>query len=563
MKTILSAVPTYVDEVDDNSGSFIVEDDDSDDPEHDMSDGWYHRAHADDAIAGAVRTQWVWNDCWTAWSMPFTGREGLADIKKRLNGILESTSPTIERIKKSRKKSDNTLEEEIHQALECIPECEAESEKFHSQVTQEYSESSPEPRDCCCVLSSQYVKGCGGEVTHRVECRSIKVNLLKGGTFGLTFQGLLLTATTNEDALLFVGYRVQSINNTPVYSWQQLQATLRAHKKKRSSKGILLTFHPKYMQTAEVQSVGSQVPLYKHSVFDSSWKYIPPMSVFGPGLMLENIARSKSSSIFQCVLLQTNKKRVKRTRYAASFQRSHLRYIYPTAFFDFQKGDPGSHNPSGHLFAIHSAVREFIETHKRDEQFSLFNRPVHPGLDNIPSYFGIIQRPMDIGTIATLLDNGLYDSEEQVMDDINIVWSNCKEFNPKGDSVYNYAVVLEASFKTIYTKYQNQLEFSASDTESEEAALVGTNSAASDLIELFVNTPQYSPLFLEVCRELASVKDAARWAVQRPRKTPVEDDDEDEDVDVVFKINPHNITRDIVDRITVILLEDGSELGDE
>ena len=555
---LLSAVPMCTAVIDDELDSFSLTENDSDFEDPQMADIWYHRAHAADTVAGAVRMQWVRDGNWKTWQMPFSGREGLEEMRSKLESSLEETIPGLQKLQKPKKvkrKNEISEKEEIQQALKTIPKCETIAENYFQLIDRKYTIANPEPPYCSCLLSSLYVKSCGDDITHRIRCRSIKVRLLETGDFGLTFQGLLLTATVNEDALLFVGFRLHSLNHTPLYSWQQLQSILRLHKENQI-KAILLTFHPKYMITNEVQTVGSQVPLYRHSVYDSTWKYLAPLSVFGPGLMLENITSTDSASLFQCVLLQTNKKRVKRTRYAASFKRSHLRYIYPTVFSDFINEDAGRHNPSAHLFSVHSAVRELIDVHKKDDLFTLFNRPVHPGFDGIPTYLGVTKRPMDLGTISILLDNGLYDNEEQVLDDISLVWFNCREFNPEGNSVHEYATKLHKSFTSIFTKYHNLLEFSSQDSESEEASLLRNTPAATELIDLVYDTPQYSPLFIEIIRILASFKNAGRWAVQKPRRTPVEDDDDDDDVDVVFKINIQNITKEMINSVKDVLQSD-------
>ncbi|KAJ7648888.1 Bromodomain-containing protein, partial [Mycena rosella] len=47
-------------------------------------------------------------------------------------------------------------------------------------------------------------------------------------------------------------------------------------------------------------------------------------------------------------------------------------------------------------------------------------------------YFDEIEHPMDFGTIAANLTAGDYEIMEEFRKDIELVFSNCKKFNPLG-----------------------------------------------------------------------------------------------------------------------------------
>ncbi len=46
--------------------------------------------------------------------------------------------------------------------------------------------------------------------------------------------------------------------------------------------------------------------------------------------------------------------------------------------------------------------------------------------DEAPRYYEIIQTPMDLGTIKARFKKKEYGSAQEVMDDVNTVWENCR-----------------------------------------------------------------------------------------------------------------------------------------
>jgi hypothetical protein len=60
--------------------------------------------------------------------------------------------------------------------------------------------------------------------------------------------------------------------------------------------------------------------------------------------------------------------------------------------------------------------------------YSCFYRLAYGLLD----YPSIVKNPMDLGTIQTKLSNGQYLYVEDMIDDIQLVWDNCKLYNSPG-----------------------------------------------------------------------------------------------------------------------------------
>lgn len=70
----------------------------------------------------------------------------------------------------------------------------------------------------------------------------------------------------------------------------------------------------------------------------------------------------------------------------------------------------------------------------------------------IYSYFDEVEHPMDFGTISANLTAHRYDTMEDLRKDINLVFSNCKTFNPPATFPWDCADVVEKVFKKEWPK---------------------------------------------------------------------------------------------------------------
>lgn len=53
-------------------------------------------------------------------------------------------------------------------------------------------------------------------------------------------------------------------------------------------------------------------------------------------------------------------------------------------------------------------------------------------------YPQIIKTPMDLGTVKKNLKNNKYKYVEETIQDIQLVWDNCKKYNAEGSVYFNY-----------------------------------------------------------------------------------------------------------------------------
>lgn len=67
-----------------------------------------------------------------------------------------------------------------------------------------------------------------------------------------------------------------------------------------------------------------------------------------------------------------------------------------------------------------------------------FRQPVDPNTLNIPDYFDIIRKPMDLSTIHKKLTTGQYSDPWEYVDDVWLMFDNAWLYNRKTSRVYRY-----------------------------------------------------------------------------------------------------------------------------
>ncbi|XP_043201023.1 ATPase family AAA domain-containing protein 2-like [Amphibalanus amphitrite] len=73
-------------------------------------------------------------------------------------------------------------------------------------------------------------------------------------------------------------------------------------------------------------------------------------------------------------------------------------------------------------------LREMCGRLIRNRQFELFRQPVEE--DDAPDYYSIIERPMDLDTIMTRIDQHKYEAAEDFLGDVDLICTNALEYNP-------------------------------------------------------------------------------------------------------------------------------------
>ena len=88
---------------------------------------------------------------------------------------------------------------------------------------------------------------------------------------------------------------------------------------------------------------------------------------------------------------------------------------------------------------------------KLEESYE-FLEPVDYINYNIPDYPKIIKYPKDLGSIKNQLENNKYDTIQDFLNDVQLVWDNCHTYNPPMNQVSKAAEFCEKKFKKEFTK---------------------------------------------------------------------------------------------------------------
>ncbi|KAK3839214.1 MAG: hypothetical protein JOS17DRAFT_670950, partial [Linnemannia elongata] len=104
---------------------------------------------------------------------------------------------------------------------------------------------------------------------------------------------------------------------------------------------------------------------------------------------------------------------------------------------------PSSSNSSANKTADMAKAKRLLVRVKNAPCASEFKEPVDPILQGIPLYPKIITSPMDLGTIERKIDEKRYRNIREIKDDLDLVISNCRKFNPRGCFVVDQADLLE------------------------------------------------------------------------------------------------------------------------
>ncbi|KAF8204343.1 hypothetical protein K438DRAFT_1716031 [Mycena galopus ATCC 62051] len=96
--------------------------------------------------------------------------------------------------------------------------------------------------------------------------------------------------------------------------------------------------------------------------------------------------------------------------------------------------------------------KQLLSTVMKVPESGIFQRPVDPVLDGCPTYLDEIRHPMDFGTISTNLASHEYETMEELRKDVDLVFSNCRTFNPPMTYPCNCADTVEKVFKKEWAK---------------------------------------------------------------------------------------------------------------
>jgi len=87
-----------------------------------------------------------------------------------------------------------------------------------------------------------------------------------------------------------------------------------------------------------------------------------------------------------------------------------------------------------------------------------FREPLDWKALGLHDYPKIVKKPMDLGTVKTKLEKGVYSGIEAVATDIRLVWTNCIAYNQDGSEFYHLADTFAKKFEEAYATIRNRKE---------------------------------------------------------------------------------------------------------
>ncbi|XP_041359356.1 CREB-binding protein-like isoform X4 [Gigantopelta aegis] len=98
---------------------------------------------------------------------------------------------------------------------------------------------------------------------------------------------------------------------------------------------------------------------------------------------------------------------------------------------------------------LRQALMPTLEKLYRQDPESLpFRQPVDPIMQQIPDYFEIIKKPIDLSMIKRKLDTGQYQDPWEYVDDVWLMFENAWVYNKKTSRVYKYCTKLSEVFES-------------------------------------------------------------------------------------------------------------------
>lgn len=91
--------------------------------------------------------------------------------------------------------------------------------------------------------------------------------------------------------------------------------------------------------------------------------------------------------------------------------------------------------------SFQKSCEKILELLKNHKSAWPFKDPVKR--EEVPDYYDIIKNPIDLSKIQQNLKNGLYQTKEAFVNDVNLIFKNAKVYNQPHTIFYKYAAELE------------------------------------------------------------------------------------------------------------------------
>lgn len=83
----------------------------------------------------------------------------------------------------------------------------------------------------------------------------------------------------------------------------------------------------------------------------------------------------------------------------------------------------------------------------------IFQLPVDYINEGLYDYLTIVKKPMDLSTVKLNIKSNKYISSQEIINDIMLIWKNCKQYNIEGSDIYKCADYMEKVSKRQIERY--------------------------------------------------------------------------------------------------------------
>lgn len=133
-------------------------------------------------------------------------------------------------------------------------------------------------------------------------------------------------------------------------------------------------------------------------------------------------------------------------------------------------------------------LKSIIDSLEKDPRAFDFLVPVDYIAFGLTDYPVIIKKPMDLGTLKSNLKSGKFSSIGEFLDDLQLIWTNCKTYNMEGSEIWKLAQTLEKLSKKLIEKNYKSI---ISKKENKEIKEINEGKIKKEIRELTLNENNY------------------------------------------------------------------------
>ena len=122
-------------------------------------------------------------------------------------------------------------------------------------------------------------------------------------------------------------------------------------------------------------------------------------------------------------------------------------------------------------------LKEIFDKMEKDKNSLGFLDPVDYEALGLHDYPTIVKRPMDLGTCKKNLLNGKYKIFQELIDDLNLIWENCRLYNLPGSAIVKCGNACEKKMKQLIEKQFKNAKHKVDNTEKENKLLSDDDKA--------------------------------------------------------------------------------------